>query len=190
MPITLESTPIDGLIEYCSQSHNDSRGSFSRLFCVDELQEAFGDRRVVQINRSVTHKVGAIRGLHFQFAPHAEMKVVRCLRGRAFDVAVDLRANSPTRLCWHGVVLSPEANNALVIPEGFAHGFQVLQESTELLYLHSGRYVPSAEGGIRYSDASIGIDWPLPVAELSDRDRTLPLAHDVFQDPRNVLPQL
>ncbi len=180
MPIRLEPTPIEGLIVYYSEAHADNRGSFSRLFCVDELQTAFGDRAVVQINRSMTTKVGAIRGMHFQFAPHAEMKVVRCMRGKAFDVAVDLRKESPTRLRWHGVLLSPEVNNALVIPEGFAHGFQVLEESTELLYLHSGRYTPSAEGGIHYGDPSIGVAWPLPVTEISDRDRALPTADTVF----------
>jgi dTDP-4-dehydrorhamnose 3,5-epimerase len=118
--------------------------------------------------------VGAIRGLHYQAAPYSEAKLVRCLRGRVWDVAVDLRPNSPTYGQWHGVELSPEQANALLVPEGCAHGFQVVQEQSELLYLHSGTWVPEAETGVRWDDPRLKISWPLPVADLSDRDQALP----------------
>lgn len=108
--------------------------------------------------------------MHFQHPPYAEVKFVRCLRGRVWDVAVDLRAGSPTFLRWHAEELSPENAHMLVIPEGCAHGFQTLEADTELLYLHTTAYTPGAEGGVRYDDPAIGIRWPLPAANISSRD--------------------
>ncbi len=107
--------------------------------------------------------------------PHAEMKLVRCLRGRVWDVAVDLRAESPTFLHWHAEELSPDNHRMVVIPEGCAHGFQVLTPDSELLYLHTAFYAPDAEGGVRHDDPALGIRWPLPVTDLSPRDRSHPL---------------
>lgn len=158
---------------------SDHRGAFSRWYCDQELATIIGGRRIVQINHSLTCTVGAVRGLHFQFPPHAEMKLVRCLKGRIWDVALDLRADSPTFLQWHGEELTPSNARMLVIPEGCAHGFQVLEANSELLYLHTAFYRREAEGGVRYDDPRLGIVWPLPVLDLSERDRSHPpIAHD------------
>lgn len=159
----------------------DERGEFSRIFCDDELQDVLGGKKIKQINRSKTKKIGAIRGMHFQNAPYAEIKIVRCLRGKVFDVAVDLRKNSTTFLKWFGIELSAEKNIALVIPEGCAHGFQVLEENSELLYFHTAPYSPSSEGAIRFDDALIGIDWPMSPTEISQRDLSHPYLNQVFQ---------
>lgn len=167
----LSPTPISDLWVADTVSISDERGAFSRLFCAIDLDEAVGKRNIVQINHSQTQAVGAIRGLHFQHPPHAEMKMVRCLRGRVWDVAVDLRKDSPTFLEWHAEELSPGNGRLMIIPEGFAHGFQVLEVGSELLYLHTAFYTPAAEGGIRHDDPRLGISWPLPVTDISLRDR-------------------
>ncbi|MGT2489673.1 dTDP-4-dehydrorhamnose 3,5-epimerase family protein [Cupriavidus basilensis] len=135
---------------------------------------------MVQANHSRTCKVGALRGLHFQSPPHAEMKLVRCIRGRVWDVVLDLRAGSPTFLQWHGEELSAANARMLVIPEGCAHGFQVLEPESELLYLHTASYAPEAEGGVRYDDPAFGIRWPSPVAEVSARDVSHPILSTGF----------
>lgn len=149
----------------------DPRGTFARLYCDQELKSVIGSRRIVQINCSLTHHIGAIRGLHFQRVPHADMKMVRCLKGRVWDVAVDLRAGSSTFLQWHAEELSAENARMLVIPEGCAHGFQVLDENSEMLYLHTEFYTPSADGRVRYNDPLIGIQWPLDVTDISVPDQ-------------------
>jgi dTDP-4-dehydrorhamnose 3,5-epimerase len=117
--------------------------------------------------------------MHFQFAPYGEMKIVRCMRGKVWDVVLDLRKGSPTLLGWHAEELSPGNNRALVIPEGCAHGFQVLEPESELLYLHTAPYTSEAEGAVHFADPLIGIRWPLPVTDTSARDRSHPfLAKD------------
>lgn len=171
----ITATRIVGLHVVRTTARRDHRGSFSRLFCRDELARAFGERAVVQINHSRTSAIGAVRGLHFQRAPHAEMKLVRCIRGEVFDVAVDLRANSATFLQWHAEELTPENGCMMIVPEGCAHGFQVLAAESELLYLHTAAYAPDAEGGIRPDDPMVAVRWPLPIGDLSDRDRAHPL---------------
>jgi dTDP-4-dehydrorhamnose 3,5-epimerase len=153
---------------------SDHRGSFTRLFCERELSDALGRRRIVQVNHSRTIAIGAVRGLHYQRQPSAEMKLVRCLKGRVWDVAVDLRAGSRTFLQWHAEDLTPENARMLVIPEGCAHGFQALETESELLYLHTAFYDRDAEGGVRVDDPRLHIAWPLPIVDLSERDRTLP----------------
>lgn len=173
--VKLLPTRLHGLYVADALIVGDHRGAFSRLFCADALAPALGSRRIVQINQSLTRTVGAVRGLHFQQPPYAEMKMVRCLRGRVFDVAVDLRAGSPTFLQWHAEELSPASGRMMLIPEGFAHGFQVLEPESELLYLHTAFYTPAAEGGVRHDDPQLGISWPLPVTDLSARDRQHPL---------------
>ena len=177
----LLETPIAGVFEVLSEPRSDHRGAFARLFCQDELRGAHQGRPIAQINHSRTSTVGAIRGLHFQFPPKAEAKWVRCLRGRVFDVAVDLRRGSPTFLASHSVELDPVRMNAILIPEGCAHGFQVLEPDSELLYLHSESYAPAHEGGLRFDDPRLSIRWPLPVTDLSERDRTHPLIDASFQ---------
>ena len=126
-------TPIVDLVVAESKHFKDERGAFTRLFCEQELSSLIGQRKIMQINHSCTEVVGAVRGLHFQYAPHAEMKLVRCLKGKVWDVAVDLRPQSPSYKRWHAQELSPQNAHMMVIPEGFAHGFQVLEADSELL---------------------------------------------------------
>jgi dTDP-4-dehydrorhamnose 3,5-epimerase len=164
-------TAMDGVFVVDTKPFIDQRGAFVRYYCENELSSVIARRRIVQINLSRTHAVGAVRGLHFQRSPHAEMKLIRCLKGKVWDVALDLRAGSPTFLQWHAEELSPENARMFVIPEGCAHGFQVMEEDSELLYLHTAFYAPESEGGALYSDPLLKITWPLPVADLSERDR-------------------
>lgn len=168
--MNLFPTKIAGVSVAKSTRISDSRGSFMRFFCDVELKEILGDRKIVQINHSKTVEVGTIRGLHFQNAPFAEMKLIRCLKGRVFDVAIDLRKDSPTYLQWHAEELSAENGHMFIIPEGCAHGFQALEADSELLYLHTAHYNPKSEGGFMYNDPAIGINWPLEVSVISDRD--------------------
>lgn len=177
-------TPLAGLTIICRRSHEDTRGSFSRLFCAEEFREIGLSGSIAQINHSVTRQTGAVRGLHFQNSPHAEIKIVSCLKGKVFDVAVDLRPGSPTFLRWRGEVLSAENRRALFIPKGFAHGFQTLEEDTELLYLHTDFYEPTAEGALNVADPRLDIAWPLPITELSERDRAHPFMGSEFAGVR------
>jgi dTDP-4-dehydrorhamnose 3,5-epimerase len=167
----ISNTAIQGVHIIENTAFQDERGVFSRLFCTQELAPVLGQRRVMQINHSLTCTVGAIRGMHYQIAPHAEMKIVRCLKGRVIDVAVDLRRGSQTFLQWVAIELSPEKQNSFVIPEGCAHGFQVLEANSELLYLHTAYYTTACEGAIRFDDPRLGIKWPFPPADLSVRDK-------------------
>lgn len=168
-------TPLGELKIAQSVPHRDARGAFTRLFCADELRPVLGDRQIVQINHSRTNRTGAVRGMHYQRRPHSEMKMIRCLRGRVWDVAVDLRAGSPTFLRWHAEELAQDDAQMLIIPEGFAHGFQVLEPDSELLYLHTAFYHPPSEGGLRHDDPRLTIAWPLPPQDLSARDLSHPL---------------
>ncbi|HAU28747.1 MAG TPA: dTDP-4-dehydrorhamnose 3,5-epimerase [Rhodospirillaceae bacterium] len=166
----IHPTSIPGVMVVGTVPFSDHRGAFARLFCARMLADIIGARQIVQINHSRTNTQGAVRGMHFQHAPHAEMKLVRCLAGRVLDVAVDLRKSSPTFLSWHAEELSPDNANMLVVPEGCAHGFQVLDGPAELLYLHTAFYNKESEGGVRHDDPSLGITWPLPVTDISQRD--------------------
>ncbi len=167
-------TGIQGVVIVETEAYLDHRGAFSRLYCERELSAVIGERRIVQINHSRTKTIGAVRGMHYQRPPHAEMKLVRCLKGGVWDVAVDLRANSSTFLQWHAEELSQKNGCTMVIPEGCAHGFQVLAEDSELLYLHTDFYMPEAEGGVSSRDQRLKITWPLPVADISSRDSRHP----------------
>jgi dTDP-4-dehydrorhamnose 3,5-epimerase len=168
-------TPVPDLKIVQSLPHRDARGAFIRLFCAQELQPVLGDRQIAQINHSRTSHAGAVRGMHFQHPPHAEMKMIRCLRGRVWDVAVDLRSGSRTLLQWYAKELAQDDAQMLVIPEGFAHGFQALEPNSELLYLHTAFYHPPSEGGLRHDDPRLAIAWPLPPEDLSPRDLGHPL---------------
>lgn len=167
----LEKAPIDGLHVIQRQPIGDERGYLERMFCDDELKPIIDKHSIVQINHTMTGKAGTVRGMHFQHPPHAEMKLVSCLRGEVFDVAVDLRKGSPTFLNWHAEVLTETNHKTFVIPEGFAHGFQTLTEDCELLYLHTAAYAPDAEAGLDALDPRLAIDWPMPIAERSARDQ-------------------
>lgn len=173
-PLNVLQTALPGVIVIETTPLSDHRGAFARLYCERELAAVIGDRRIVQINHSRTAAAGAMRGMHYQRPPHAEMKLVRCLKGRVWDVAVDLRAGSPTFLQWHAEELSPGNARMMVIPEGCAHGFQVLEADSELLYLHTAFHAPEAEGGVSCNDPHLGISWPLPVTDLSQRDSSHP----------------
>lgn len=177
MPAELHPTAINGVFALVGRPFTDHRGAFLNAFRAQEpaFANAWGDRGIAQVNLSRTEVVGTIRGLHLQASPHAEAKLVRCLRGRVWDVAVDLRPDSASFGRWHALELSGEQGNALLIPEGCAHGFQVLEPGSELLYLHSGPWVPEAETGVRFDDPRLAIPWPLPPVGLSERDRALAL---------------
>jgi dTDP-4-dehydrorhamnose 3,5-epimerase len=137
---------------------------------MEELSTINHKKSVVQVNHSLTRKIGAIRGMHFQRPPRSEIKMVTCIRGKVFDVAIDLRHGSSTFLCWQGIELSAQNHQMMYIPEGFAHGFQTLSEDCELLYFHTEFYSPDFEDGIRYDDEAVGVKWPLQVTSVSQRD--------------------
>lgn len=177
----IRHTALSGTVVAECSPVTDERGSFSRLYCAHELTNVIGDRRIVQINHSRTKLAGTVRGMHYQQQPYCEMKLVRCLRGRVWDVVVDLRVGSPTFLHWHAEELSPDNARMLVIPEGCAHGFQVLEADSELLYLHTEFYRPEAEGGVSCVDPRLNIAWPLPVTGLSLRDSRHALISDDFR---------
>ena len=166
--------PLDGLTMLQRKPVGDHRGFLERVYCSHDLADCLGGRTITQINRTVTARRGTVRGMHFQQQQHAEMKFVNCLRGEVFDVAVDLRRGSPTFLRWHAEILSGANHRTLVIPEGFAHGFQTLTDDCELLYLHTAHWTPSAEGAVNAVDPRIGIDWPLEISERSPRDTQHP----------------
>lgn len=177
----IEPASLTGLFVIERKSVCDHRGAFSRLFCSNELLEIMDSRQIVQINHSITKAKGAVRGMHFQYPPYAEMKFVTCLKGEVFDVAVDIRQYSPTYLKWHAEVLNEENYKTLAIPEDFAHGFQTLTQDCELLYLHTCAYYPEYEGGLNPNDPALGIDWPLSFSEISQKDSDRTFINDEFK---------
>lgn len=172
--------PLDGLKLVERKYLGDGRGFLSRLFCSEELVEAGFSWPIAQINQTHTQKCGTVRGMHFQQPPHSEIKLVSCLRGAVWDVAVDIRFGSPTFLNWHAEELSAENRRALLIPEGFAHGLQTLSDDAELLYCHSAAYNAEFEDGLNPRDSTLHIDWPLEIIELSDRDANQPALTSQF----------
>lgn len=173
--------PLVGLKLVERQLLGDSRGFLARLFCAEELAAVSWAKPIAQVNHTCTAMRGTVRGMHFQRPPHAEMKLVSCIRGEVYDVAVDVRAGSPTFLHWHAQCLSANNGRALLIPEGFAHGFQTLTDDVELLYCHSVAYSPSAEAGLNPQDARLAITWPLSITEISARDAGHPLVEAGFE---------
>lgn len=176
----LNATLLHGLYEIRHTPVSDARGRFTRLFCEQELAPIRPGLHFTQINLSETHERGTLRGMHYQMPPAAEAKLIRCLRGRVFDVAVDLRADSPTFLRWHALELGEDNDCAVFIPEGFAHGFQSLTDDIQLLYMHTASWTPACEAGLRHDDPRLAIEWPLPVTTVSDRDRGYALIDDAF----------
>jgi len=174
-------TPLAGLMVVQRKPIEDERGSFCRFFCSEEFRDAGLNKPIVQVNHTVTKKAGAVRGLHFQYPPHAETKIVSCIKGEIFDVAVDLRKGSPTFLRWHGEKLSASNNKSLLIPEGFAHGFQALTNDCELIYLHTESFHPEAEGAFNVADSRLKIAWPLSITDISARDRAHPWISPGFE---------
>ena len=167
-------TPLAGAYVVDIDRNEDERGFFGRVFCQDEFRALGLFTEIAQSNVSWNSCRGTLRGLHYQLAPHAEAKIVRCTRGTVWDVIVDLRDSSPTRLRWHAVELSAENRLSLYVPEGFAHGFQTLTDDVELLYQMSAFYHAESARGLRWNDPVVGIEWPLPDAIMSERDRTYP----------------
>jgi dTDP-4-dehydrorhamnose 3,5-epimerase len=168
----VHDSPLSGLKIIDRKPIDDERGSFVRLFCGNDLAKAGWQVPVAQVNQSVTAKAATVRGMHFQSLPHTEMKLVSCITGAVLDVAVDLRSGSSTFLAYHSETLSAANNRAMLIPPGFAHGFQALTDDTTLIYLHSAAYVQRAEGGLNAFDPRLAIKWPLSVSQISERDRT------------------
>jgi len=173
--LRLEPLPLAGAYLLSVSPLEDARGYFARTFCRDEFTAHGLSPVVAQCNVSWNRHRGTLRGLHYQAAPHGEAKLVRCTRGAVWDVMVDLRDESPTRLKWYGVGLSAENRLAVYIPEGFAHGFQSLVDDTEVFYQMSESYHPDLARGVRWDDPALGIHWPLAEPILSERDRTYPL---------------
>ncbi len=174
-------TDLDGVYIVELQPFVDSRGWFARTYCKNEFTQIGHKGEWVQLNHSFTNKTGTIRGMHFQLPPYKETKLVRCIAGAVFDVVVDLRKGSNSFLKWTSILLSAENRKMIYIPEGFAHGFQTLQDNCELLYHHTAAYMPGWEGGIRYDDPFVGINWPLEVSEISERDQAYPLITESFK---------
>ena len=174
-------TPLAGLTLVQRKAIEDPRGFLSRFYCIEAFAEAGINIIVNQINQTLTKYKGTARGLHFQHPPYAETKLVSCLRGEVFDIAVDLRRDSPTFLHSHGEILSAENRRSLLIPEGCAHGFQALTNNCELIYLHTAPYHPEAEGALNVADPRLHIVWPLPVTDISDRDRNHAFMGDAYK---------
>lgn len=166
--------PLQGAFTGNFNRFVDNRGMFERVLCTDLLKQLGLNKPIVQVNRSITKTVGTIRGMHYQIPPSAETKIIRCIRGKIFDVIIDLRSSSPTFLHWHGVELSADNVLMMYVPEGCAHGFQTLEPDSELLYFHTATYNPEYERAVRFDDPKVNIQWPLSVSEVSERDRSHP----------------
>ena len=152
----------------------DSRGFLARMFCEAEFAQAGLENRFVQMNNSASCHKGTLRGLHFQTPPHAEVKLMRVIHGAVFNVAVDVRRGSPTFAQWFGTRLDDRNRTMMYTPRGFAHGFLSLTDDAEVMYLSSAFYAPGTEGGVRFDDPTVGIQWPFPPQEVSDKDRAWP----------------
>ena len=174
-------TTLEGSYLINPEPYQDSRGWFARFYCKKDFQQIGHEKEWVQLNHSATTKAGSLRGMHFQKAPHREIKMVKCIAGAVFDVIIDLRKNSNTFLQWFGTELSALNKTMFYIPEGFAHGFQCLTNNCELIYHHTEFYNPDAEGGIRYNEPLINIEWPLPISEISPRDESHPYLDENFK---------
>ncbi|TWT87506.1 dTDP-4-dehydrorhamnose 3,5-epimerase [Pseudobythopirellula maris] len=169
-----EETPLSGAYVIDLEKRGDDRGFFARVFCENEFGELDLAQNFLQVNNSLTTDRGALRGMHYQLAPHAETKVVRCIKGSLWDCIIDLRFDSPTFGEWYGIELSAENRRMLYVPKGFAHGFITLEPSTEALYFVDEFYAPQAERGVRYNDPRFGIEWPIEPVVLSEKDASWP----------------
>jgi dTDP-4-dehydrorhamnose 3,5-epimerase len=173
--MVFQKTPLAGLYLLEPRIIRDERGLFARTFCKKEFAEIGFDKDFVQFNHSFNSKKGTLRGMHFQLAPFAETKLIRCVEGRVFDVAVDLRKDSKTYLQYFGVELSKENMFSILIPEGFAHGFQTLEDNSALIYHHTEYYTPNVDSGILYNDPALAINWPLGISIISQKDTSYSL---------------
>ncbi|MBN8531655.1 MAG: dTDP-4-dehydrorhamnose 3,5-epimerase [Alphaproteobacteria bacterium] len=172
--MNVHATPIAGVFILDAPMNRDERGGFQRLFCMETLKKSGVAFPVIQANLSTNAKAGTLRGVHYQDAPKPDPKIVRCLKGRMFDVAVDIRQGSPTFRQWVGIELTPEKGNALVIPGGCAHGFVTLEDNTEILYLMGEAYAGELARGVRWNDPAFKIAWPMQPAVIAERDANYP----------------
>jgi dTDP-4-dehydrorhamnose 3,5-epimerase len=175
------ATPLSGLYKAERMLIEDQRGFLSRLFCTDDFKDIGFEKAIVQINHTLTYKKGVIRGMHYQNPPHTEAKIITCTHGEIYDVVVDLRKDSPTFLEWHSEILSATNQNSLVIPEGFAHGFQTLSKECNLLYMHSNFFTSESEAIFNVLDPRLAITWPIKITEMSERDKYSPMMSDIFE---------
>jgi len=173
-------TPIDGLQVIELLPIGDARGFLERIFCQETLGQLLHGKTIRQINRTLTQQKGTVRGLHFQYPPHAETKIVTCLKGQVWDVSVDLRRESPSFLQHHAVLLTDDNHRSYLIPEGFAHGFQTLTPDCEMLYFHTADYNGEAEGALNALDPLLAINWTEHITERSERDISHAMLADDF----------
>jgi dTDP-4-dehydrorhamnose 3,5-epimerase len=173
--------PLNGCYIIGIEPKGDSRGWFARTYCKKEFAQIGHTKEWVQMNHSFTSQKGTIRGMHYQLPPYSEIKMVRCIAGAVYDVVIDIRKHSPTFLQWFGAEISAENKKMMYIPEGFAHGFQTLTTNCELVYHHSEFYTSGAEGGLHHNDPALVITWPLPITEISARDKNHPLLDSTFK---------
>lgn len=178
----MQFTPLEvaGAYAIDLEKRGDARGYFARVWCEDEMRDQGLDgTRIAQINTGFSRNRGTLRGMHYQTSPHAEVKIVRCLRGSVFDVVVDLRPDSPTFRRWSGLTLSAKSGRAMYVPKGCAHGYLTLEDESELMYTTSQKYAPDAATGVRFDDVAFGIEWPAAIEIVSDADLSWPDFADV-----------
>jgi len=174
-------TPLSGSFSIDLNPFSDERGWFARYYCKNEFKEIGHDAEWVQMNHSFTKHLGSVRGMHYQEGEYKEIKLVRCIAGKVYDVIIDIRKDSPTFLKWFSIELSAENKKMLYIPAGFAHGFQCLSDNCELLYHHSAFYTPGRETGISYNDPAVNIEWPIEITVISERDKNHPFITNNFK---------
>jgi dTDP-4-dehydrorhamnose 3,5-epimerase len=182
----LETTPIDDLFVLHRPIRSDARGTFTRLFGADEIAEAGRPTNIVHVNTSTSTEAGTLRGIHFQFPPYAEAKIVACTAGAIWDVGVDLRPGSPTQFKWYGSILTPENGLSMIIPEGFGHAFITLEPNSTAVYAISEVYAPDHESGLRYDDPYLAIDWPIVPKVVSEKDQAWGSLESRVQDLNNL----
>jgi dTDP-4-dehydrorhamnose 3,5-epimerase len=180
-------TAVRGAYVLDLERRSDARGFFARAWCSREFEARGLTPRLAQVNVSANVRKGTLRGMHYQRPPHREAKVVSCIRGAIYDVVLDLRRDSPTYQRWAAAELTAESHRMLYIPEGCAHGFQTLTDDAEVLYLMSEFYAPGHSAGVRHDDPAFAIEWPLPVACISDADRAWPAYDATRHELREVL---
>jgi dTDP-4-dehydrorhamnose 3,5-epimerase len=180
--VIFTETTLSGAFIIDVERREDDRGFFARAFCQNEFTDHGLKPLIAQANIAFNKRKGTLRGMHFQFPPAAETKLVRCTRGAIVDIIVDLRPESPTYLQHVAVELTADNHRALYVPERFAHGYQVLEDTTETSYQVGEFYTPEAEGGLRHDDPRLGLIWPLPVTEITEKDRAFPLLSESEQE--------
>jgi dTDP-4-dehydrorhamnose 3,5-epimerase len=174
-------TPLKGAYIIEAEPFTDHRGVFARTFCKKEFLGINHTKEIVQVNYSATKRKGSIRGMHYQLPPMAEIKIVRCVNGSVFDVIVDLRKGSPTFLKWFGAALSKENMKMMYVPEGFAHGFQALEDDSDLIYMTTQYFSKEQDSGLNPKDTTINIKWPVEITEISEKDDNKPLITKNFK---------